>query len=157
MYRMKSDTILILTLFIAIIIISVWFSSSSAYIPYTSTLASKQAAYEGFHQRLTPLEYSNLPNDSSADDTYLNFSINTNKQECKKVSGFPGFGVFCDPASNYGEKIDVFSDASGSLTCGGFGYNNSKGGLCLDDKMKSQLTTRGGNSTGKPSVIAGSA
>jgi hypothetical protein len=154
---MKRDTIIILCLFIAIMLVTVWFSGSSAYIPYTSTIASKQAAFEGFHQRAIPLEYSNVSNESSAaDDTYLNFSINESKQECKKVSGFPGFGVFCDPKSNYGEKIDLYSDASGSLTCGGFGYNNSKGGLCLDDKMKTQLSTRGGNSSGKPSVIAGS-
>ena len=156
MYRMKRDTVFVIVLFIAIMLLTVWFSGSSAYVPYTSTLALKQASFEGFHQRFNPLEYSNLPSESAADDTHLNFSINKSNQECKKVSGFPGFGVFCDPNSNYGEKLDIYSGAKGSLQCGGNGYNNSKGGLCLDDKMIYELRTRGGNSTGVPSTIAGS-
>lgn len=154
---MKRDTIVILCLFIAIMIVTVLFSGSSSYIPYTSIFASKQTAFtEGFQQRSNPLEYSELSGKQVKEDTYLNFAINESKPECKKVAGFSGFGVFCDPTSNHGEKLDLYSDASGSLICGGYGYNNSKGGLCLDDKMKSQLSTRGGNSTGAPSVIAGS-
>ena len=155
MYRMKRETGIIIVLFIAIMIITVWFSGSYAYVPYTSTLALNQAKFEGFTNRFNPLEYSTLANESAADDTYLNFSINKSTQDCKKVDGFNGFGVFCHPESKYGEKIDIFSDAKGSIQCGGNGYNNSQGGLCLDKKMVYELQTRGGNSTGVPSTIAG--
>ena len=157
MYRMKRDTVFIILLFIAIMLVSVWFSGCSAYIPYTSTIASRHAAYEGFSQRLIPLEYGNMENPNIADDTYLSNSMNPSNQECKKVNGFEGNGVFCSPSSNYGKKLDIYSDAKGSLQCGGYGYNNSKGGLCLDKNMQYELQTRGGNSTGAPSTIAGSA
>lgn len=153
MYRMKRDTVFIILLFIAIMVVTVWFSGCSAYIPYTSTIASRHAAYEGF----TPLEYLNVSTPSVSDDTYLNFSINGSKQDCKKVSGFDGKGVFCNPQSNYGDQIDIYSELEGSLQCGGNGYNNSKGGLCLTDKHIQQLQTRGGNASGAPSTIAGSA
>lgn len=153
MYRMKKDTVFIILLFIAIMLVTVWFSGSSAYIPYTATIASRHAAYEGF----TSLEYLNVATPSVSDDTYLKFSLNGSNQDCKKVSGFDGKGVFCNPQSNYGEQIDIYSELEGSLQCGGNGYNNSKGGLCLTDKHIQQLQTRGGNASGAPSTIAGSA
>ena len=157
MYRMKRDTVFIILLFVAIMVVTVCFSGCSAYLPYTATIASRHAAYEGFHQRMIPLEYGSVENQVATDDTYLNFSINESNQDCKKVSGFQGQGVFCNPQSNYGEKIDIYSGAKGSLQCGGYGYNNSKGGLCLDKNMKYELQTRGGNAAGAPSTIAGSA
>ena len=153
MYRMKKDTVFIILLFVAIMIVSVWFSTSSAYTPYTSTIASRHAAYEGFHS----LEYGNTQNQSATDDIYLKHSIEESKQDCKKVSGFDGQGVFCNPQSNYGNKLDIYSEAEGSLQCGGYGYNNSKGGLCLTEEQIHHLRTRGGNSSGVPSIIAGSA
>ena len=39
----------------------------------------------------------------------------------------------------------------------GYGYYNSKGSLVMDETMKKQLRTRGMNSTGVSSVVAGSA
>jgi hypothetical protein len=155
MYRMKKDTVFIILLFIAIMLVTVWFSGCSAYVPYTETIASRHAAYEGFHQRIIPLEYGNIESPASSDDTYLNFSINGSNQDCKKVSGFDGQGVFCNPQSKYGDKLDIYSELDGSLQCGGNGYNNSRGGLCLKDKHIQQLRTRGGNAAGAPSTIAG--
>jgi len=152
---MRKDTVFIILLFVAIMVVTVWFSGSSAYMPYTASVASRHAAYEGFHQRSIPLEYGSVENKSAADDTYLNFSMNGSNQDCKKVSGFDGKGIFCNPQSNYGDKLDIYSGADGSLQCGGNGYNNSKGGLCLNDNQVMQLRTRGGNAAGVPSTIAG--
>ena len=58
-------------------------------------------------------------------------------------------------SSPFGENmmIDVYSQAQGSPTCAPNTYSNSMGYLCMDDKQKQLLTTRGGNSTGKDSEI----
>ena len=155
MYRMRKDTVFIILLFVAIMVVTVWFSGSSVYLPYTASIASRHAAYEGFSSQLSPLEYGSTQNKLATDDTYLSYSITGSNQDCKKVSGFDGQGVFCNPQSNYENKIDIYSEAEGSLQCGGNGYYNSKGGLCLNENQVNQLRTRGGNSTGSPSIIAG--
>ena len=72
------------------------------------------------------------------------------------MSGFESAGLFCNPSSSFGEKLDIYSDAKGDVKCVGSGYHNSTGALCMDDKMKRQLMTRGNNASGSPSIIAGS-
>ena len=47
----------------------------------------------------------------------------------------------------YIDKIDMFADAPGKLTCKS-SLSNSKGPLCLTDEHKKLLTTRGGNMSG---------
>jgi spore coat protein CotH len=60
----------------------------------------------------------------------------------KSVEGFEG--IFGTPL-NTNEIIDVFSNTKSSVNCYGSGLTNSGGGLCLNDKQKQLLTTRGGN------------
>jgi len=152
---MKNDIIIVSVLFIAIIIIALWFSSTPAYVPYSSTLISGAAKFEGFSPRMSPLEYSSATDNSALDGSIMNFAINGDKSDCKSVGGYNGYGVFCNPSSPP-EKVDIYSQAKGSLEGQGYGYYNSQGSLQLDENMKKQLSTRGMNATGTPSVIAGS-
>lgn len=149
---MKKDIAIITILFIAIIGLTLWFSSSPAYVPYSSTIAMGPAKYEGF----SSLEYSNATDHSAMDGSIMNYAIDGNKSGCKSVSGYNGFGVFCDPAGSP-EKIDIFSEAKGSLTGDSYGYYNSQGPIQFDDNMKKQLSTRGMNASGSPSSLGGSA
>jgi len=138
----------IIIIFILVIFLSVWFSSSP-YGPYPHNYyTSNYARYEGFDQRLIPLEYTMVDHpDKAVDDTYLTRSINPTNVDCKKVMGFDGMGVFCGPTSPE-PKIDIYSNAEGKLDCQGVGLYNSRGNLCLDKTMVDQLQTRGGNAKG---------
>ena len=149
---MKTDNLIVFSLFLIIIALSVWFSTTPSYVPYSSTIFRNYSKFEGF----APLEYSNL---SSSTDVVSNKNASSNdiKSTCKRVAGYNGYGLFCDPTFASSEKIDIYSQAAGSLTCDGYGYFNSRGSLCLDDKMKNQLLTRGMNASGSPSLIGGSA
>lgn len=153
---MKRDTVVVFFLFFVIILLSIWFSGTSSYVPYSSTIFSQQATFEGFSSRTHPLEYSSTTNNSSLDGTIMKYAINGDKSNCKSVSGYSGYGVFCDPASTGQDEIDIYSQAEGSLANEGYGYYNSKGPLKLDDKMKQLLQTRGMNASGVSSVIGGS-
>ena len=53
--------------------------------------------------------------------------------------------------------MDIYSQAKGSLDGEGNTYFNSQGPLQFDDNMKKQLSTRGMNSSGAPSILGGSA
>ena len=64
------------------------------------------------------------------------------------VEGFEG--IFGTPV-NTNEIIDVFSNTKSSVNCYGSGLTNSGGGLCLNEKQKHLLTTRGGNASGASS------
>jgi hypothetical protein len=70
------------------------------------------------------------------------------KQGFKTMEGFEG--IFGTPVST-NEIIDVFSNTKSSVNCYGSGLTNSGGGLCLNEKQKQLLTTRGGNATGASS------
>jgi hypothetical protein len=139
--------------FIIIIFVSALFSPSSKYV---MPLYSKIYPYEGFDQRISPLNYTPLSDSNDAyDDTYSVRQIQPKMLDCKKVSGFDGMGVFCTPATPE-QKIDVYSTAEGKLDCDGYGYFNSRGGLCMDKDMISLLQTRGGNAKGGDSQIGSS-
>ena len=148
---MKKDIVVVSLLFIAIITLALWFSSSPAYVPYSSTIARGPAKYEGF----SSLEYSSAKDHSSVDSPVSQYETNTSEGS-KSVSGFGGYGVFTNPNS-VPEKVDIYSQAKGSLDGQGYGYYNSQGPLQLTDNMKMQLSTRGMNSTGATSSIGGSA
>ena len=148
---MKKDISIVLMLFIAIIALCLWFSSSQAYIPYTSYGMSGPAKYEGF----SSLEYSNVKDHSVVDGPVSQYSINKDTSSSKSVSGFGGYGVFTDPSSP-SETVDIYSQAKGLPDGQGYGYYNSQGPLQLDDKMKTLLSTRGMNASGVPSSVGGS-
>ena len=148
---MKKDIVIVSILFIAIIVLALWFSSSPAYIPYSSTISSGPAKYEGF----SSLDYSSVKDNAVVDSSVSNYELNKNTVGSIPVSGFSGYGIFTNPSSGP-ETVDIYSQAKGSLDGPGFGYYNSQGPIQMDDNMKKQLTTRGMNASGAPSIVGGS-
>ena len=146
---MKRDTIVLLFLVVAIIAISLWFSTTSVYVPYSSTLFSQQAKYEGF------LNYSSTATGAVGEDVFSAYSIAPSQDGLVKVAGFSKNGVFGSLEST-DTQLDMYSQAKGDLSCLGSGYHNSKGALCMTDDMKKMLSTRGLNASGPASVVAGS-
>lgn len=150
LFIMKKDILAVVLLFVAIIALALLFSASSSYVPYTSLALSGPARYEGFHG------YSSASNNQVVDGPVESNLINKSQSNCKKISGFSGLGVFCNPITPT-EVLDIYSQAEGKIDAQGYGYYNSKGSLVMDETMKKQLRTRGMNSTGVSSVVAGSA
>jgi hypothetical protein len=148
---MKKDIVVVSLLFIAIITLALWFSSCPAYVPYSSTIARGPAKYEGF----SSLEYSSTKDHSVVDSPVAEYELNQSSQGSKPVNGFDGYGVFTNPNSGP-ETIDIYSQAKGSLEGQNYGYYNSQGPLQFDDNMKKQLSTRGMNASGSPSILGGS-
>lgn len=147
---MKKDIVVVSLLFVVIIVLALWFSSSPSYVPYSSTIARGPAKYEGF----SSLEYSSTNDHSAVDSPVSEYEINKDTSGSKSISGFSGYGVFTTPSSEP-ETVDIYSQAKGSLDGPGYGYYNSQGPIQMDDNMKKQLSTRGMNAAGSPSVIGG--
>ena len=152
---MKQDIITVAFLFVVIIGVALWFSATPSYIPYSSTVFSNQAKFEGFSTR-RGVEYSSASNNSAIDGPVTEYSIESQSTGPKAVGGFEGVGVFKSPDAAFTEKLDIYSQAKGSMTGEGYGYYNSRGSLMLDPNMKKMLQTRGGNMSGCSSTIGGS-
>ena len=150
---MKKDILTVSALFLVIIFLAIWFSTTPAYVPYSSTIFSKQAKFEGFSTN----EYSNASDNSTIDSSVSNNLIKPPSSGPKVVSGFRRDGIFNSPDVAISEKLDIYSNAKGDLNSEGSGYYNSMGSLVLDDNMKKMLTTRGMNASGSPSQIGGAA
>ena len=147
---MKGEMIIVILLVLVILFLCTGFGSYNIK-PYSGKMSLPYSSVEGFDT----LSYSSLESNCAKDDTKLNYAMTKDTSACKKVSGFNGCGVFCDPAAPY-QKVDIYSDAKGDINCKGAGYHNSRGPLCLDQNMIQQLNTRGNNSSSVPSNIAGS-
>jgi hypothetical protein len=146
---LKRDTLIVLAQLFVIVILSLLFSTTNI-----APIINNVIEPEGFNQ-MRPLEYTGVSEPTIAkDDLHALKSMNPDTSECKKVGGFPGFGVFCTP-SGKPVNIDIYSQAKGDINCNGLGYFNSKGPLCLSDNMKRMLHTRGANATGGNSQIGG--
>ena len=132
--------------FICVILVSVWVST-------TNILPANEGLYHGHYnyEPFTSIGYSRLSNSDDDVDaiSYSSQSVGPNV-ECKKVIGFDG--LFCSPTSPE-QKIDTFSNDSGSLECKSSGLANSKGPLCLTQQQYNLLSTRGQNSAGRDSQI----
>jgi hypothetical protein len=138
----RRDTLIVIGQLFIILVLALLFSN-------TSLSPLNNNGIEGFHE-MTPnrLEYTAVGQpDNALDDIYAVRTINPDSSQCKKVSGFPGYGVFCTPNSQ-SEKLDIYSEAKGDLNCENLGLYNSRGPLCLDDNMKRMLQTRGANAQG---------
>jgi hypothetical protein len=140
----KRDTLIVMGQLLLIVLLALVFSTTELSPLNNYVIES----VEGFQRRGGRLEYTEVsqPN-TPKDDVYANTLINPDKSECKKVSGFSKNGIFCTPNSQP-ENIDIYSQAKGDINCNGLGYFNSKGPLCMDDKMKNMLSTRGANAVG---------
>lgn len=143
-YVIISSAILLFIFFITIF-------SSKSFTPYDEkTVFSHMYPYEGFGPIDKSTEYT--LNSTGKGDSYKSFLINSDTTDCKKVYGLDG--LFCSPNAK-SEKVDIFSDVKGELTCSGksSGLSNSRGGLCLDATQLNLLRTRGGNQSGLPAEI----
>jgi len=140
-YKMsyRSEYIFLLSIFLGIIVISTIIEIyNGSYLPYikTNIFQNYQHIYEGYS--------SLIPND------VINSSQSLNTQ----ANGMnPSKSTLLSAPYNETQKIDVFSNTAGSLTCAGSGYSNSGGALCLTPEQINLLKTRGGNSTGGDSQI----
>jgi len=133
----KGETITIIGQLFIILILALWFST-------TSIAPVNASGVEGFHTG--GLEYTTVGQpDKATDDLHALRSINPDTNQCKKVGGFNG--VFCTPYSQP-ESIDIYSKATGNINSESVGLTNSKGPLQLDENMKRMLQTRGTNASG---------
>ena len=102
MYTMfRRDTLIVIGQLFIILILALLFSN-------TCLSPLNNNGIEGFYQMPTNrLEYTALGEpDKAFDDIYAVRKIDPDTSECKKVNGFPGYGVFCTPYSQ-SEKIDT--------------------------------------------------
>lgn len=108
-------------------------------VPYASASFFPTLGGSTFHEGFS--EYTTYPEHAVKD------SIKDSEGECGKYQGFDG--LFCTPASAHASNpTDIFSQAAGRSDCKSYGYMNSRGFLCMDDKQVQLLTTRGGNASG---------
>ena len=77
---MKRDMLIVFSLFIIIILISLWFSSTPTYIPYSSSISSNHANFEAFGT--LPLEYSTVSKNTALDGGSSNYLIQSDKSGC---------------------------------------------------------------------------
>ena len=115
-----------------------------------NTLFPKQYPYEGF-QGLQFSEYHGGEEQPSEEQPQEQPQEEENPMTSSvPVEGFQGLQAtpYTDPVA-----IDIYSEAKGNVSCEASTYSNSKGYLCLDEKQKFLLKTRGGNSTGGESQI----
>jgi hypothetical protein len=136
---MKKDILIVTGLFVVIVGIALWISSVDTYLPYSSSIFSNYARYEPF---TSSLNYTSVANHSQVDGPVVNHLLAPTQ----------------DTLQNIGreDKLDIYSNATGSITESGYGYYNSMGSLVFDENMKKMLTTRGMNAAGAPSQIGGS-
>lgn len=103
--------------------------SSVRFVPYASASTYANVS-ETFEEMEAKTNFAN--------------SLGAPPQEvlCKKVHGFKD--LQCCPNSGF-NTIDNFAFTESKKDCDGIGLFNSRGNLCLDDKQKKLLKTRGGN------------
>jgi hypothetical protein len=152
---MKKDFLTIAVLFLVIIFVALWFSSTPSYVPYSASIFRNYSKFEAFSTRAGQ-EYSSVSDNSAIDGPVTNYLISQPTNGPKAVGGFEGAGVFNSPDLAISEKLDIYSQAKGSLESDGYGYYNSRGPLVLTSEMKTQLQTRGGNTNGCSSTVGGS-
>jgi len=152
---MKKDVLTIAVLFLVIIFVALWFSSTPSYVPYSASIFSNYSKFEPFSTQSSQ-EYSSASDNTVVDGPVSSYLFSKPTTGPKAVAGFGGVGVFNNPDAATSEKLDIYSQAKGSLTSDGYGYYNSRGPLVLTSEMKNQLQTRGGNTTGCSSTVGGS-
>jgi len=154
--EMKKDILTVFALFFVIMFLACWFSTTASYVPYSSTIISKQARFEGFSGAAS-YNYSSAYDNSAIDSNVSSYLVKPVTTGPKSVAGFRRHGVFNTPDVAISEKLDIYSNAAGKIDANGSGYYNSMGSLVMDDNMKKMLSTRGMNAAGSPSQVGGSA
>ena len=131
--KINSSIVVVGVVFALALFLSLGCGCMSVSPYYKDNLFPKYFKYENFAP-LTPADF----------DTSV--KGNASPKDVVKVEGFEGLQ---SSAIGVDTPIDVFSTVQGNANCAPASYSNSLGYLCLDDKLKKLLTTRGGNSTGK--------
>ena len=148
-----------ITFFVVIAIVVLLFITAFSCVPpvpYVSASFFPKLGGSDFHEGFGSAsregfsEYTTYPEHASKDtivDLASAGSSVGSSGDCGKYQGFDG--LFCNPASVEGSNpTDIFSQAAGRSDCKSYGYMNSRGFLCMDDKQVQLLTTRGGNASG---------
>ena len=144
--KISTNIVILVVTIILVLFLTLGFGCVKVSPYYKDNLFPRYFNYEGF----APLSPSEFSASGPGPTTGLEGTGNTAAKPAVKVEGFEGlhsapFGT--DPL------IDTFSQVPGSAACTPSPYSNSLGYLCLDEKQKQLLNTRGGNSTGKDSEI----
>lgn len=134
----RSNYILLLLLFIGLIVFSMG-SSIVGVEPYKKVSLFKQEhPYEGFRTSLSPSYVLEQPSNLSNEfNIQLNNNVNSNN----------GYNSLISTSYTNEQPLDSFSSTAGSISCNGYGYSNSQGGLCMTPENMAMLSSRGGNST----------
>lgn len=170
---MKFQSIYIAIILILVVIIFMTSSTGSTYIPYSKTSYFDQAfPYEGM-ATLGPVEpkvagnvvaspvvagntASTSGNILGDYMTWMSKLLPTTDNISSKfsVAKVEGFALQPSPY-NAPEIIDRYGKTPGEPSCFGksMGYSRSTGPLCFTEEDLKLLTTRGGNITGRDSVI----
>ena len=144
--KINTNFVILAVTIVLVLFLSLGFGCVKVSPYYKDNLFPRFYNYEGFAP-LSPAEFTAT---GPAPTTGLEVAGNAAVKPAVKVEGFEGLHSAPFGAD---KLIDSFSQVSGSATCIPSTYSNSLGYLCLDDKHKQLLTTRGGNSTGKDSEI----
>jgi hypothetical protein len=133
---MKTNNFVLLVIFaFAVIIFMSLTLSCKSYVPYEADPSKlPKYTFEGFR---SIIDYSTY----QQNDTNKAVVQNTN-DDYKKIVGFDGLLSSPDKQDN---NLDVYSKASGDVSCKSYGLMNSKGFLCLSPEQVQLLSTRGGN------------
>ena len=148
-----------ITFFVVIAIVVLLFITAFSCVPpvpYVSASFFPKLGGSDFHEGFGSAsregfsEYTTYPEHASKDtvgSSVVDLASVGSSGDCGKYQGFDG--LFCNPASAHeSNPTDIFSQAAGRLDCKSYGYMNSRGFLCMDDKQVQLLTTRGGNASG---------
>ena len=137
--KFNTNYFIVFIVFVIVLLISLGYGCSKVSPYHKDNLFPRYFNYEGF-EPLSPADF----------DSSSTLKANTVTTPVVKVEGFEGL-----MSSPYGDNmmLDIYSQAKGSPTCTPSTYSNSTGYLCMDEKQKQLLTSRGGNSTGKGSEI----
>ena len=152
----KTTKMNLLILVGALVLIILYSLSSTSILPYSSTKLNMYT-YEGYennaatHPTTPPPAPENLPSSAPTVPPNPATSVptsnsNADSNKPKKTEGFEGLQGSALAAQS--SSIDYFSTLPAGNQCELGPYSNSKGYLCLDEKAKMMLSTRGGNAQG---------
>lgn len=147
--KITNDMLFIGMILFIFIFLSLGMSCSSVSPYYKENIFPRNFLYEPLSNYEPMMTYSEY-NSGAGEDAPSDSATVSSCGQAKKVEGFQG--LQSSPLDSE-KPIDVFSDAKGNLTCPSYGYYNSRGQLCLDDKQKKLLQTRGANATGRSDQI----
>jgi hypothetical protein len=144
--KINTNFVILAVTIVLVLFLTLGFGCVKVSPYYKDNLFPRYFNYEGFAP-LSPAEFAST---GPAPTSGLGVAGNAAAKSAVKVEGFEG--LHSAPFSD-DKLIDSFSQVSGNVTCTPSPYSNSLGYLCLDEKQKQLLNTRGGNSTGKDSEI----